>query len=69
MKDSVLLHRKGDRRPGENIPEAWAAWDSAAEIARQAGRGDLIKKHQPDKGAGWYTIYIAVRKLGENLAE
>lgn len=67
MKDSVLLHRKGKRRPGESIPEARKAWSEAAELAKQAGRDDLVEKYQPDSGAGWYSIYIAVRKLREEM--
>lgn len=67
MKDSVLLHRKAKKRTGESIPEAREAWNRAVEIARQAGRGDLVVKHQPDNGAGWYTIYAAIRKIQKEL--
>jgi hypothetical protein len=72
MKDSVLLHRKAKpskKYAHDNIPDALAAWNIAADDARQAGRDDLVEKYQYESWAGWGTIYMAVRKLREELAE
>lgn len=70
MKDSVLLHRKtkpSAKHAHENIPDAWLKWNKTADAAQKSGRGDLVEKYLPDRGAGWGTIYMAERKLHEEL--